>query len=264
MLHCDPTTLALVALGEHVDPDESAHLESCEQCLADVAELIEVVSVGREAPAELPVVPERVWAGIRAELALDHAPDGTDRPTASVHHLPEPAPTRPEPGAAPRDGVVVPLQPRRGRLWSVAGIAAAAGALVGGAVVWAAVDSGAGGSTGTSQQLVAQAVLDPLPGVDDVAQSGQAEVLESADGQVIRVDATALPERDGFYEVWLIDSDVTKLVALGALPAGSVGTFTVPPGVSIEDFPVVDISLEPLDGDPAHSKESLMRGVLDA
>jgi hypothetical protein len=263
MLHCDPTTLALVALGEQVDPDESAHLESCEQCLADVAELIEVVSVGREAPAELPAVPERVWAGIRSELALDRAPNGNDRPMASVRHLPPSAATGPGTSAS-GDGVVVPLQPRRSRLWSVAGIAAAAGALVGGAVVWAAVDSGTGGSAGTSQQLVAQAVLDPLPGVEDVAQSGQAEVLESADGQVIRVDATALPERDGFYEVWLIDADVTKLVALGALPAGSVGTFTVPPGVSIVDFPVVDISLEPLDGDPAHSKESLMRGVLDA
>jgi len=263
MLHCDPTTLALVALGEQVDPDESAHLESCEQCLADVAELIEVVSVGREAPSELPVVPERVWAGIRSELALDRAPDGIDRPVASVHPLPPPAPAA-TPASGSGDGVVIPMQPRRSRLWSVAGIAAATGALVGGAVVWAAVVSGTGGSTGTSQQLVAQAVLDPLPGVADVAQSGQAEVLESADGQVIRVDARALPARDGFYEVWLIDSDVTRLVALGALPAGSVGTFTVPPGVSIEDFPVVDISLEPLDGDPAHSKESLMRGVLDA
>jgi hypothetical protein len=43
-----------------------------------------------------------------------------------------------------------------------------------------------------------------------------------------------------------------------------VGTFTVPPGVSIEEYPVVDISLEPYDGDPGHSHESLLRGTLEA
>ena len=128
--------------------------------------------------------------------------------------------------------------------------------------MWAAVESSGTDSNGPSEQIVAQAVLDPLN--DSVAQPGQAQVLDSADGQVVRVDARALPARDGYYEVWLIDTAVTKLVPLGALPSGSVGTFTVPPGVSIADYPVVDISLEPLDGDPGHSKDSLMRGVLDA
>ncbi len=37
----------------------------------------------------------------------------------------------------------------------------------------------------------------------------------------------------------------------------------MPPGLSIADFPVVDISLESYDGDPSHSKNSLMRGVLE-
>lgn len=260
MSHCDPMTLALVALGEPIVPDEDAHLQSCEQCLADAAELVEVVTVGRSAPVDLPPVPERVWAAITAELGLPGGRDWADGPSAPVRTLPPRATPDPE-HASPALAPVVPLAPRRSRLWQVAGVAAAAGALLGGAVVWAAVDNGGAGRQ-SQQQLVAQAVLAPL--VEDVAQSGQAEVMDSADGQVIRVDARALPVRDGFYEVWLIDTDVTKLVALGALPAGSVGTFTVPPGVSIEDFPVVDISLEPLDGDPAHSKESLMRGVLEA
>jgi anti-sigma-K factor RskA len=97
-----------------------------------------------------------------------------------------------------------------------------------------------------------------------VSAPGEATVLDSADGKVIRVDARSLPANDGFYEVWLLDSDATKLVALGALPAGSIGTFTVPPGLSIADFPLVDISLESYDGDPSHSKKSLMRGELQA
>ena len=86
--------------------------------------------------------------------------------------------------------------------------------------------------------------------------------MDSADGQVVRVDARSLPTSDGFYEVWLLDEGLTKLVALGALPAGAVWTFTIPPGMSVLDYPVLDISLESYDGDPSHSKNSLMRGEL--
>ena len=38
----------------------------------------------------------------------------------------------------------------------------------------------------------------------------------------------------------------------------------MPPGVSMTDFPVVDVSLEPSDGDPGHSHNSLVRGTLQA
>jgi anti-sigma-K factor RskA len=141
-------------------------------------------------------------------------------------------------------------------------VAAVASAVIGGAVVWAAVDRG-GAGTDTTEQFVAQAVLAPLPD-KQVSSPGEATVMDSADGQVVRVDARSLPASDGFYEVWLLDEGLTKLVALGALPAGSVGTFTVPPGMSVADYPVVDISLESYDGDPSHSKNSLMRGELKA
>lgn len=258
MSHCDPTTLALVALGEDIPPHEAEHLESCEQCLHDAAELAEVVTLGREAPAELTPAPDHVWDGIRAELGLLGAPDGSDR--AAVPELPAPA-AAPAGGEPTPPAVVVPMRPGRARTWAIGGIAAAVGALIGGSLVWAAKDAGSGGDQ-PREQVVAQAVLTPL--IPEVARAGEAQVLDSPDGEVVRVDATALPQRDGFYEVWLIDKDVTKLVALGALPAGSIGTFTVPPGVSIADYPVLDISLEPLDGNPAHSKNSLMRGVLEA
>ncbi len=161
------------------------------------------------------------------------------------------------------DSNVVRLDRRRSRgpLWGVAAVAAAAGALVGGAVVWSAVERGSSGAD-PSEQFVAQAVLAPL--TETVTAPGEATVLDSADGEVVRVDARSLPANDGFYEVWLLDADATKLIALGALPAGSIGTFTIPPGLSIDDYPVVDISLESYDGDPSHSKNSLMRGELQA
>jgi hypothetical protein len=265
MSHCDETTLALAALGEDIETDESAHLYSCAQCTADLAELIEVVTLGREAPEELPEVPDHVWAGIRQELSLTGSPDGSDAGYTNLRALPTPSAAPSEPQDA-EDSNVIPLDRRRSRgpMWGIAAVAAAAGALVGGAVVWSAVERGGAGAGGVSpEQFVAQAVLAPLPD-KSVSSPGEASVIDTADGQVVRVDARSLPVSDGFYEVWLLDAGLTKLVALGALPAGSVGTFTIPPGLSVADFPVVDISLESNDGDPSHSKNSLMRGELKA
>ncbi len=250
MSHTDPTVLSLAALGEPIDPVDRGHLESCPVCAAEVDDLTALVTLGREAPESLPRVPGRVWAGISEELGLAGAPDGTDEDRRSGGGAPV--------GHDPT--VVVPMGPRRRGLYAVAAAAASVGAILGGSVVWAALGDTTPDDTGGT--LVAQAVLAPLSTA--VNSSGSATVLDSPDGQVIRVDARGLPQGSGFYEVWLIDEGVTKLVALGALPSGSVGTFTIPPGVSVADFPVVDVSLEPYDGDPGHSHDSLMRGVLEA
>lgn len=250
MLHCEPETLALAALGEEIPAEDQMHLDACAQCLTEVTELVELVAIAREAPRGLPPVPASVWDGIRGELGLGE--DGREGESAG---------SGPE-GRPGSSATVVDLDSRRSRrrMFTVAAVAATAGAIVGGSVVWSALDRST--QVEAPVQLVAQAVLNPLS--SSVAEPGKAQVLDSPDGQVIRVDARSLPKDSGFHEVWLIDKDVTKLVALGALPSGSVGTFTIPPGVHIEDFPVVDISLEPYDGDPGHSHQSLMRGILEA
>lgn len=263
MSHCDPSTLALAALGERVDGADEEHLASCPTCSMDAAELVEVVTLAREAPALLPEVPERVWAGITTELDLDIDAESTDSrlsaPLASASDAATPAASE---ATTTGHGNVVSLDQRRRRpaMWAIASAAAMAGAVIGGAVVWSAVDRGTDGSR-TPDAFVAQAVLAPL--TDTVPAPGDASVVDSPDGEVVRVDARALPDSDGFYEVWLLDSAGLKMVALGALPAGSVGTFTLPPGLSIDEYPVVDISLESYDGDPTHSTNSLMRGVLE-
>jgi len=51
---------------------------------------------------------------------------------------------------------------------------------------------------------------------------------------------------------------------VGTLGAGSSSSFPLPPGVSLADYPVVDISLEAYDGDPTHSAISVARGTLPA
>jgi len=288
MTHCDPETLALAALGEPIPSPDAEHLSFCHQCQQEVADLTALVSLARDAPRELTPAPDGVWDAIQAELGLGGASDTTSRvappkwqgaataasadegraislaagePTVDPRIAESDAVTasrRPAGNGQREDaGQVVRLGSRR-RLLGVAALAASVGAIVGGSVVWATIDRTA--EQTRQSTVIAQAVLEPLS--PRVTEPGEAQVLETADGLAVRVDARSLPAGTGFHEVWLLDADATKLVALGALPSGSIGTFTVPPGVEVTDFPVVDISLEPYDGNPEHSHDSLLRGVL--
>ena len=91
--------------------------------------------------------------------------------------------------------------------------------------------------------------------------SGRAELVERAGARELAVQVVGLAEGGpGYREVWLLDAD-GGLVSLGVL-AGDEGRFTVPPGVDLGRFAAVDVSAEPLDGDPAHSSDSLLRGSL--
>ena len=66
----------------------------------------------------------------------------------------------------------------------------------------------------------------------------------------------------GFHEVWLINVDGKRLVALGFLADWDKGEFQVPAGLIEKGYRIVDISVEPDDGDPTHSGVSLARGEL--
>jgi hypothetical protein len=116
-----------------------------------------------------------------------------------------------------------------------------------------------GGDPQPTPIIVAQAALDPLP--VDPSASGRAVVVKSDGGRTLEVDVSELASTDGFYEVWLIDASVKKMVPIGVL-TGSTGRFTIPDGLDLGQYPVVDISAEPLDGDPVHSGKSLLRGTI--
>jgi hypothetical protein len=51
-------------------------------------------------------------------------------------------------------------------------------------------------------------------------------------------------------------------VSLGVLDGANTGRFTIPPGLDLSRYPVVDISLQPFDAGPAHSGHSAVRGTL--
>ena len=109
--------------------------------------------------------------------------------------------------------------------------------------------------------VLAQASLAPLPGS---SASGRVEVVQTSAGPQVQVDVSGLAPKDGYYEVWLLDKDGKKLVALGALNGASKGSFDMPSGISMNDYPVVDVSFEPPDGNPGHSHLSQVRGTLKA
>jgi Anti-sigma-K factor rskA len=252
--HCDPEVLALRALGEPAgSPAEDAHLAACGACRSELDELRAVVATGRATtPSDRPVAPpEQVWSRITAELGEAGAV------RAPAPGLAPAAPPDAAPDAGPRSRRI-PAQ----RRWRVPALAAAAlgGVVAGVAGSLLVARDGPAPDSGTEPAVVAQAPLDPLP---DRAGTGTARVEQAGQGRRLVVDTAGLDAAAGFYEVWLLDAATGRMVSLGVL-SGSTGAYALPPGLELGDYPLVDVSLEPYDGDPAHSGDSHLRGELGA
>jgi anti-sigma-K factor RskA len=200
---------------------------------ADMAELGDLVRRARAEEIEWEPPPEGLWDRIAASLEAEPA-------TA-----PEPVPAN-EPAA---EADVVPIAGRR-RSWWLAVAAAAAVVAVG---VTAAL---ALGGDGDDTRVVSAVELERL----GPSGSGRAELVDHDGSLQLRVDTSELDAGDGYLELWLIDPSVSRLVSLG--PLRPDGVYDVPTGVDPAEFPIVDVSVEPIDGDPTHSGQSVLRGQL--
>ena len=109
---------------------------------------------------------------------------------------------------------------------------------------------------GDSGTVVATAQLDLIEG----PATGSAELVDVDGTTRLVVELDAQEPDDGFLEVWLLDPDVSRLHSLG--PVRSDGTYEIPSGLVVAEVPVVDVSVESFDGDPGHSGNSVLRGVL--
>ncbi|MCA0145025.1 anti-sigma factor [Blastococcus sp. LR1] len=253
--HCLPEQLALAALREPLPDDDAFHLAACDLCRAEVASLrraVEAVSVPELAdPGPSVTPPPAVWGAIAAATGVTAAPAGMTAPVAAAPSAAAPS-VGPSSEETPGGAQVLPFRTRRRGLVLVAA-AAVAGAVLG-AGVTAVVRSG------ESTEALTAVALDPL---DDEQASGRAEVLVREDGsRALQVDLDA-PALDGeYYELWLIEPQVVDMVPLGVLRPGSQ-TFELPAGLDLGEYPLVDVSVEPLDGDPTHSGISVARGELD-
>jgi len=105
----------------------------------------------------------------------------------------------------------------------------------------------------------AQIALQPL----DAPTAHGTAVLDSAAGnqRILTVHVQGLPVVPGtFYEVWLMNAVPQRLLSLGVLDTTHAGVFQIPAGLDLSRYPVVDISLQPFNGSPAHSGNSAVRG----
>lgn len=190
----------------------------------------------------------------RAEVdrlrATTHALSGLDR-TAWEPVPPPPlradVPTAPqEPAQAPRRRR--PLRPRWPLAAAGSALAAAAAVLVIALVV-------GGGQDAAAPTTIA---LRALPGV-----SGDASLtIAGADAQL---RGRGLPPSGAhdYYEAWLADAR-GRMVSMGTFRVGRDGRVDVhmPVAVDVSRYALVDVSLEPDDGNPGHSDTSVLRAKL--
>lgn len=172
-------------------------------------------------------------------------------PADSVHPpLPPSAWSRVEQatGAEP----AAPSAPPRGRLLLVA--AALVLLLGGGLVARATLRS-------DDPTIAARAAL-TSEGLEGAAEAeGRADLVEVDGHRVLDVSVPDVRAEDGsVLEVWLIDPDSGGLQSLGLVDGAT--RLPVPDTIDVGRFSVVDVSVEPFDGDPAHSADSVVRGPL--
>jgi anti-sigma-K factor RskA len=262
MSHLDSELLAGHALGDtdELDTGQLKHLATCAQCRADVEELSRIVELGRHgADLARPLVAEQaLWRAISDELRLDHpaaAPAPNTGPSPNVEPAERLSPAQLGQKRTQRNEV------QRGRWasrrWAVL-VAAAVGVLVGIGVT-AVVNQGRTGDV----QIVSATTLTALPGQSG---RGEAELVRDNGATALRINVEGSAPSSEFREVWLINNDGKRMYALGVLPATGSGTYPVPAqlGDSLDGFTIVDVSIEPYDGNAAHSLKSQVRGTLPA
>jgi Anti-sigma-K factor rskA len=232
--HCTPEQLALAALREPLPDADAAHLETCEECRAEVASLrraVDALAVPQlAAPGASVPPPARVWESIAAATGVA---------------------VTPAQDVVPTDAEVLPFRRRPVLLVAAAVLA---GAVIGAGTVAVVQNMDDG-------EEVTAVALDPLAGNE---ASGRAEVVLLKDGtRVLNVDLKAPESDDSYYEIWLIDRDVVGMFPLGVVQPGTQ-TVELPTGLDLGEYPIVDVSVEPLDGDPTHSGVSIARGQLES
>jgi anti-sigma factor RsiW len=251
MTHLDPDRLADSALGndDQLTAAEQAHLASCAECRDELTELSRIADLARQPEHIDPeLVPANaIWDSIQVQLAAPApAAATTEQAAATTEGAAESAPTSP---------AVVELPPRtpRRRSWLFVAAAAVLGLIIGVGVTTVAVND--------RVEVTSSTALEPLPGQTG---EGTAELVRDQGQPELRVQIDAPPTPDRYREVWLINTDGQRMYSLGVLPDDGRATYPLPPALAgqLQGFSIVDVSIEPYDGNPAHSRESQVRGTL--
>ncbi|MCW2677531.1 MAG: putative transrane anti-sigma factor [Modestobacter sp.] len=195
------------------------------------------------APGPAVPPPPRVWDTIAASTGVTVAPRTPEADPLAGAPVDGPAGLSRRPRSA---------APRAGRRW----LAVAASLLVGVGV--GVVTVALTGSSDAGGPVVARTTLDPL---FDTDASGSATVRKDGTSRVLQVDLRAPLLDKGYYEVWLMGTDAQRMVPVGVLHIGDT-ELPLPEGLDLAAYPMIDVSVEPQDGNPAHSGLSVARGEL--
>jgi anti-sigma-K factor RskA len=211
--------------------------------LLDVEQVLRSLTVDDLTVDDLTVAeapPASVWAGIRTELMASG--DLTSAASLAEHRARR---TRPSRMLA----------------------AAAAVVVVAGAVVVVATRGGGDADVVASAQLTWDPeTFDPLGS----GATATAELVQGDDGYELVLTDAQLPTGaiDADLELWLIstdaDGEITDVQPVSLVDPSAPGTYAVPTELDPDTYTVVDISIEPRDGDEAHSGNSILRGELQA
>jgi hypothetical protein len=279
--HLPADDLAVLALD---DPDLEgqeaapvrAHLAECADCRAEFDDLAQLGRRGRAAGelvgTGLTAPPAELWARVAAGAGVNTASLVEPAPARPVRETPGLGPLAPAPPTPEQTSGRIPVQtsgaaPPSLRLLPRLALAAAVGVVVGigatlaGAGLFDDDPDGPSSPVATApsaDSVLARTRLAPLPRQDT---SGAAELRTSGRVRHLDVDLSAVDTGNGFVQVWLFDPKTLGMVSVGVLD-GDSGSFVIPPGLDLDTYRGVDISLEPYDGNPEHATGSLARGVL--
>ncbi|MET9653404.1 anti-sigma factor [Streptomyces sp. NPDC006460] len=239
MKHTDEETLAMMALGEETDPAASLHLRECDRCRQEFDTLRRVVtamSTTDAAGGDLLPPSDAIWNSIASELDLSTQPD---------------APAAPDHEQTVRDSRPKPLQRVRRFSVALAACAALLGAASGSAVTWWVTQN-----SSTSQTSSEGRRLDSLRS----PSAGYASLNGKGENRALNITVKDLPKTSGYFEVWLMDRTHTKLVSMGVLNADGHATLPIPDNIDLSEYSLVDVSVQPYNGKPDHSGDSIVRG----
>ncbi|GLP67210.1 hypothetical protein TUSST3_38320 [Streptomyces sp. TUS-ST3] len=250
MEHTNEETLALMAIGESPSAPDDEHVRSCARCSQELQALSHVVST-MKAPEpherDLLTPPADLWDSIASELHLSK-PSGL---VPAESDLPETTDSHSGDDSRPTPPATRPKVRRLGRFSvALAACAALLGAAAGSTITWWITRDN------TSVSAVDGRRLDSLR----ASSAGYARLSDSDGHRRLKITVEGLPKTSGYFEVWLMDRSHTKLVSMGVLGPDGSATLPVPDNINLREYSVVDVSVQPYNGKPDHSGDSLVRG----
>ncbi|MEU7697809.1 anti-sigma factor [Streptomyces sp. NPDC039028] len=248
MKHTDEETLAMMALGEETDPWASLHLHECEHCRQEYDSLRRIVTTMKTpvlTEHDLLPLPDDLWDSIAGELQIpDRRTPNSDPSPVSDADGTDVSTRRPRPSVLRRTSRFTLI---------LAACAALLGAASGSALTWWLTRP----DTPAVRSVADGKLLDSLR----PASAGYASLKDDTPRRSLEITVKGLPETTGYFEVWLMDRTHTKLVSMGVLGPDGHAVLPVPATIDLNEYSVVDVSVQAYNGKPDHSGDSIVRGA---